>query len=266
MTSDGSLRLGNSVGDGTDLANDLMSGVGYQTGTRVYMTDLHLAMLADVGIGTIRSEILRGTNVDDRIAAGAGNDTIYQSAGNDIIDGGTGTDTMIYSGKRSTYGIRNNADGSITVAKGTATDVLTGIESVRFSGEVTTTDPTSNAAVAYRVYNAAFKRAPDFGGLSFWTNFLDRGFTPTQMSEGFIGSAEFAQTYGGNLTNASYVDKLYQNVLGRAGEPGGVAFWNGVLNNGSLSRAQVLTGFSESQENKVALAGIIANGITVEPM
>ena len=264
-TADGT-RLGNASGDGIDLANDLMSGVGYQTGTRVYMTDLHLAMLADVGIGTIRSDVLRGTNANDNIAAGAGKDTIYQSAGNDVINGGDDADTMVYSGRRSTYGIKNNADGTVTVSKGFTSDVLTSIETFKFSDQVTTTDSASNVAIAYRIYKAAFNRAPDQSGLNFWTDYLQKGNSLTQVSQGFIGAPEFAQTYGSNITNATFVNKLYQNVLGRAGEASGFAFWTGVLDNNSWSRAQVMAGFSESPENKSVLAGVISNGISYEPL
>jgi serralysin len=42
---------------------------------------------------------------------------------------------------------------------------------------------------------------------------------------------------------------LYRNVLGRAGEAGGVKFWNGVLDGGGANRDQVLLGFAASEEN-----------------
>lgn len=41
---------------------------------------------------------------------------------------------------------------------------------------------------------------------------------------------------------------IYQNLLGRAPELSGYAFWLGHLNAGNLTRGQVMIGFSESVE------------------
>jgi len=57
------------------------------------------------------------------------------------------------------------------------------------------------------------------------------------------------------------VVKLYNNVLNRDPDAGGLAFWVDQLNAGTLTRPQVLTGFSESAENKAALLPAIGNGI-----
>jgi len=53
----------------------------------------------------------------------------------------------------------------------------------------------------------------------------------------------------GSLDNQSFVQQLYQNVLGRAGESSGVQGWTGLLDAGG-TRAQVLVSFSDSVENK----------------
>jgi Domain of unknown function (DUF4214) len=49
------------------------------------------------------------------------------------------------------------------------------------------------------------------------------------------------------------VTLLYQNVLGRAPDPAGLAAWVAVLDGGA-SRGQVLLGFSESAEYKAGTA------------
>jgi len=59
------------------------------------------------------------------------------------------------------------------------------------------------------------------------------------------------------------VAKFYQNVLGRAGESGGVAYWTGELRRGT-PLAEVLVGFAESQENTSRLAPIIGQGIELD--
>jgi hypothetical protein len=77
----------------------------------------------------------------------------------------------------------------------------------------------------------------------------------SSLASGFIGSAEFQSRFGGaSSSNGAFVDQLYQNVLGRAGEADGRAFWVNSLDN-DVSRADVLVSFSESDENKAGKPG-----------
>lgn len=57
---------------------------------------------------------------------------------------------------------------------------------------------------------------------------------------------------------------LYTNILGRAPEASGKAFWQGELDQG-LARAAVLASFSESPENMKIVGAAIQNGITLDP-
>jgi hypothetical protein len=52
-----------------------------------------------------------------------------------------------------------------------------------------------------------------------------------------------------SLNNTQFIETLYQNVLGRAGESSGVAYWQSQMNNGE-TRDQVLLNFSDGFENK----------------
>jgi len=53
---------------------------------------------------------------------------------------------------------------------------------------------------------------------------------------------EASQGGGGTCKGA------YRNVHGRDPDPEGYAFWLGLLQSGTISRAQLLVGFSESPE------------------
>jgi hypothetical protein len=66
-------------------------------------------------------------------------------------------------------------------------------------------------------------------------------------------------------TNAQVIDKLYLNVLHCAGEAGGVAYWNSILDNGHANVAAVLASFSESAENIAALIGVLDDGVAYLP-
>jgi Domain of unknown function (DUF4214)/Putative Ig domain/Ig-like domain from next to BRCA1 gene/Matrixin len=106
------------------------------------------------------------------------------------------------------------------------------------------------ASPVTRLYFAYFLRIPDYEGLLFWVNQYRQGATLDSISQGFAGSAEFQSTYG-SLNNTQFVTLLYQNVLGRAPDAGGLAFWVGQLNSG-VTRGSVMLGFSESPEYKQA--------------
>jgi hypothetical protein len=104
-----------------------------------------------------------------------------------------------------------------------------------------------------RLYFAYFRRIPDYAGLTFWIGFYRAGNPLAVISDAFAQSAEFTATYGA-LTNSQFVDLVYNNVLGRAADAGGKAFWQGQLDGGTMSRGQVMLGFSESDEYKAGIA------------
>ena len=98
-----------------------------------------------------------------------------------------------------------------------------------------------------RLYFAYFLRIPDYEGLMFWIDQFSNGQSLEAISDSFAGSEEFQQTYGA-LSNEAFVNLVYQNILGRAPDSGGFAFWVGELNSGRRTRGQVMIGFSESAE------------------
>ena len=108
-------------------------------------------------------------------------------------------------------------------------------------------DNTGNVDPVTRLYRAYFLRIPDQAGLDFWIAGRRSGRSLNQISQSFAQSPEFATLYG-SLTNRGFVERIYENVLGRPGEPDGVAFWTGQLDSGARTRGQVMTGFSESSE------------------
>jgi hypothetical protein len=62
------------------------------------------------------------------------------------------------------------------------------------------------------------------------------------------------------LTNADFVEYLYQNTLGRASDPAGKANWLERLASGTHDRADLLIGFSESLEHRNATTTLVAKG------
>ncbi len=99
-----------------------------------------------------------------------------------------------------------------------------------------------------RLYSAYFLRAPDQAGFDFWvSNSMSGAHNLDSMSDFFSISDEFNLTYG-SLTNTEFVDLIYQNILGRPGEPEGRAFWISELDSGNRTRGNVMINFSEGPE------------------
>ncbi|OEZ56299.1 DUF4214 domain-containing protein [Duganella sp. HH105] len=195
-----------------------------------------------------------------------GNDYLLGTGGGMKLNGGAGLDTAYYSQGYYQTQVTRNADGSVSVRDyGAATgDTLTGIERLMFSERVLALDIDGAGGQAYRLYQAAFNRAPDVGGVGYWINVLDRGVSLKTVASGFIDSQEFRTLYGTAPTDQAFVTNLYNNVLHRAPDAGGSSFWMDRLHDG-VSREDVLIGFSESVENQAAIAKIIGAGFVYTP-
>jgi glucose/arabinose dehydrogenase len=98
-----------------------------------------------------------------------------------------------------------------------------------------------------RLYLASFARVPDAPGLRFWTAQFKAGMPLPQVAEAFAQSDEFLAV-NGMLDDGAFVDRLYRVVLGREPDMAGRNAWVSQLASGTLTRGQVMLGFSESTE------------------
>jgi hypothetical protein len=209
---------------------------------------------------------LAGTAGNDIMVGDARANVFVGSAGNDSIDGGAGVDQLQLTGARGSYAVTVNGT-SATVSDGAGnTTALSNVERIQFADATIALDIAGNGGQVYRVYQAAFNRVPDGGGLGFWINAMDKGSSLSSIAQGFVDSAEFKALYGSNPTSTSMVSTMYTNVLHRAPDSAGIAFWVSVLDNHQATPADVLMGFSESAENQQALIGVIGNGFPYTPI
>jgi len=255
-----------------DPVTDLFNGTGYviefAAGSVKDLAGNGMAANSSYNFSTVQAGVLLqgGAGADhlvgaaavDIIQAGAGNDLISGLGGDDQIDGGSGLDTAAYSGNLASYVVTNTRQG-FSVAGPDGTDSLAGVERLKFADFNVALDVEGNGGQAYRLYQAAFNRAPDIPGLGFQMKALDDGWGLVQIAQNFIDSPEFSATYGA-LDSPQFVTLLYQNVLHRAPEDAGLAYHVARLESG-IPRAGILVGFSESPENQAALIGVIENGM-----
>ncbi len=204
--------------------------------TGISSTDLfpgsavNLAVDTPVDIGRVTlvktGSVTHSTNMDQRI-----NDLAF------TVDGDTIRATLPATGADVTPG---------TYLLTVLTTAGVPSESVLVDIGVGVTPADVVEAQIVRLYRAYFNRQPDQGGLDYWTGQARNGITLEQISDVFAGSAEFVATYG-NVDDGQFVDLVYQNVLGRAPDAGGRAYWIGQLAAG-VTRGQLMVAFSESAE------------------
>lgn len=107
--------------------------------------------------------------------------------------------------------------------------------------------------IAQQLYLAYLGRAADPAGRDFFAGASRQAGLPSEMGamvgryasdpgarqvlDSVAGSPEALALYAG--TDTAAVSAMYRNLFNRDPDPGGLAFWTGVLSSGALNRAQV---------------------------
>lgn len=135
LTNNNYTHYGNSSafpGTANDPLTGLMNGVVFYRGYNYTIGDLDLAMLADMGLGTIRDDILNaaghvylrgglgndtitGSILNNQLFGDEGNDVVFGMGGNDALQGGDGDDTL------------DGGDGDDALDGGAGNDTLNGL-------------------------------------------------------------------------------------------------------------------------------------------
>jgi len=95
------------------------------------------------------------------------------------------------------------------------------------------------------LYVGYFDRAPDPAGLQFWIDQIDNGREFNTIAADFAASAEAVALYPYLTTPdvsspAAFITNIYANLFGRAPDDEGLEFWTGVLEDGSVSVADMI--------------------------
>ena len=215
--------------------------------------------LFQLGLGSGTNNVITGSTGNDTFVGYGGNDVFVLTGSFNVVEGGSGFEQAVINApiEGATVGVSGN---TVVVNSGAGQDTLINVERVQFNDGVLAFDIQGNAGNAYRLYQAAFDRTPDIAGLSFWTHALDTGVNIQTVAQDFVNSSEFHTVFGANPTNQQLAFAMYQNVLGRAPDPAGLAFWVAALNNGTPVAA-VLEGFAVSSENHALVDPTLVGGI-----
>jgi hypothetical protein len=227
---------------------------GFDTG----LTDSTIAaleLIPDSTSPTTGRDFLTGSEGAETLNASDGNDTMSGLGGDDLLNGGAGVDTAVFSGPQFAYTLVLEPGETRLVDRRpdvNGTDTLTNIEFLDFT--VDEQDGPFNlqqfGGVAslsaqdfesfIELYIAYFNRAPDAVGLNFWGTAFANGTTLETMASLFVDQIETRATYPDGTSNTEFATSVYNNVLGRTPDQGGIDFWVGVLNAGGVTRDQFI--------------------------
>ena len=98
-----------------------------------------------------------------------------------------------------------------------------------------------------RLYLVFFERYPDADGIRYWLDKVGDGHRLEDVAEWFALSAEFEARYGG-VDFATFVDRLYLDVLGRSPDENGKRYWLDKLDAGEVNRGTIVVYFAQSGE------------------
>lgn len=163
---------------------------------------------------------------------------------------------------RADYAIVNTG-GSVTLTRhGNPADLRSFANPalLKFLDKHVSFDSAGTPGQVYRMYRAAFKRVPDEAGLGFWMAAAEAGMPLNTIAAQFAASKEFTDLYGAGISHSAAIKLMYNNVLGRDPDQGGLDYWLGAMAAG-YTLPQLLVFFADSAENQQAVAAAIANGI-----
>ncbi|MFG6519423.1 DUF4214 domain-containing protein [Sulfitobacter sp. 1A13496] len=104
---------------------------------------------------------------------------------------------------------------------------------------------TAQVDAIVALYAGYFNRAPDPAGLQFWIDQIDGGREFNTIAADFAASPEATALYPYLTTPdvaspSTFITNVYQNLFNRAPDAEGLQFWTNVLNEGSVSVADMI--------------------------
>ncbi len=117
------------------------------------------------------------------------------------------------------------------------------------------------------IYVATFDRAPDSAGLDYWEG---TDLSIEEIAQSFFEQDETQEKYPDTLSNALFVDEIYNNVYNHSGDPEGAAYWITELDNGTPRNVMIIAMVNGAQgtdqdtlDNKVEVGLYFADNGTL---
>ena len=245
------------------------------------------SMYSDLIIGSDGPNLLGGNPGDDIVAGLGGNDVVVGNAGDDLLDGGAGDDVLaggpgddqlideegrdiaVFAGSHASYRIVRLGDTWQVIDEGGSdgTDDLIAIERLFFADSFVAVDLDGAAGNTAKLIGAIFGEQyliPEFVGIGI--SFFDAGWSMIQVAQLALNTDLYVQL-AGSRSNADFVQLVYENVVGFAPSASEQAYYQGFLDRGDMTQAQLAVMAAETAENalNIDLIGLSSTGIEFIP-
>ncbi len=212
------------------------------------------------------NQIKTGTELDDVLVGTNLNDMFVGKGGNDTLNGGGGIDTAVFSGARAAYTVTRASSAATVQAKtgNDGTDTLTNVERLKFSDFSVALDVSGYAGTTAKILGAVFGKAAvankEYAGIGL--QLLDGGMSYLNLMQAALNAK-----LGAGASNATVVNLLYTNVVGSAPGAADLAFYVGLLNNGTYTAASlgVLAADTALNTVNINLVGLATSGLEYLP-
>ncbi len=252
---DGSIVISVAKDSGHPLAN-------YSETTEFIASKLDTQLLfRDLIIGTDSADSMTGGLLD--------NDGVFIGfAGNDTIDGGSGVDTAVYTGPRSSYLIdKGEQDYAVSDQRegsnNDGVDTLDSIERIIFTDSALALDVNQSAGTVAKLIGAIYgaESVADAKLVAIGLSEFDRGTSPDDL-------AALAIKEAGANSPEQIVSLLWNNVTGTPPTAEQAQPYIDDLNNGNYSAGTLgfLAAETPSNEANIDLVGLQETGLTFDPL
>ncbi len=166
-------------------------------------------------------------------------DTSEGLQGNDVIYGGDGLDTVNYSVASDAVLFDENAEGQLEVESANLREALVSVERLHFTDKSYALDVDGNAGIAAKTIIATFG-ADSLGSYMFAAlSVVDGGTTLDGLCE-LVVDLSLIENVIGSSTNGSFVDHVYENVVGIAPSSADHDTYTALLDNGTYTKSSLL--------------------------
>lgn len=199
--------------------------------------------------------IAYGVDIEN-VRGSAGDDRVIGSGNGNHFFGGDGIDTFEIKGNQDDYifvDISSDLVDTFVIQDQNSLNLLSSVERVVFDDYALAFDVDGRAGQVNRLVDAVLE-TPDMAKTGYWLKTYDSGAAIEDIANRLLKQADVMDRFDVD-DSGLFVNNLYANVLGRAADNNGLEFWVEELESGRASQAEVLLGFTESQEN-IELVGI----------
>ncbi|NBP37055.1 MAG: DUF4214 domain-containing protein [Betaproteobacteria bacterium] len=265
-----------SNGANLSLLEGSLSSVGLASSGMPAVDNLGIAFgtAVEFVIGTAFDDKFTGSPRDETWLPGLGRDSIDAGAGIDLVrvpakfeslDGSAKPSTKLSLVRADPKGMDDEVPWQLT-GDGFSY-VLQGVERLQFSdGQFLALDLQGHAGQAYRLLESMGGKKPSKDLLGAWIVQLDEGLGLDRMAEQLLLQFQGKLSMQTALREPeTFIQALYQEILGRSPDPEGYAWWLSMLSNRKASPSDLLIALSESIENQTATLSLIGTGIPYDP-